>query len=305
MRLQTKERVLVTGATGLIGRHVISLLDERLEVYAVSRSRMPPNDGIHWLSCDLTVPGSVRDLVEKVEPAVVLHLAGAVRGDRSLDAVQPTLTTNLVATVELLEAATRARVKRIVVSGSLLEEPSGEAAASVPPSPYGASRWASTSYARMFHTLFDAPVTILRPSYAYGPGQDATKLLPYVITMLLRGERPNLSSGNRRMDFVFAEDVARAFVAAATAPAADGEIIDIGSGTMTRVCDVVATAVDVLGEDFPRPVFGAVPERPFEQEIHVDTEPATRLLGWNASTSLGEGLRKTVAWYVRQEQSRS
>ena len=146
---------------------------------------------------------------------MVLHLAGAVRGDRSLDAVHPTLTANLVATVELLEAATRTHVRRIVISGSLLEEPRGGGETAVPPSPYGASRWAATSYARMFHSLFDAPVTILRPSYAYGPGQESTKLLPHVITTVLRGERPELASGERRIDFVFAEDVARAYLAAA------------------------------------------------------------------------------------------
>jgi UDP-glucose 4-epimerase len=299
----TGERVLVTGATGLIGSHVLSLLGDHADVYAVSRSPMPSVDQVNWLAGDLGRSGSARDLIERVRPNVVLHLAGAVRGDRSLDAVHPTLTANLVATVELLEAATRAQVRRIVASGSLLEEPTGEGATLVPPSPYGASRWASTSYARMFHLLFETPVTILRPSYAYGPRQDTTKLLPHVISSVLRGERPELASGERRINFVFAEDVARAYLAAAMAPAVDGETIDIGSGVMTRVRDFVAAAVDVLGPDRPQPIFGAVGERPFEQEIRVDTAPATRLLDWTASTSLDEGLRKTVAWYVQQAQA--
>jgi UDP-glucose 4-epimerase len=297
------DRVLVTGATGLIGRHVVSLLHDDVEVYAVSRSKKSSTDRVNWLISDLSVPGSARELIERVEPGVVLHLAGAVRGDRTLDAVHPTLTANLVATVELLEAATRARVQRIVLSGSLLEEPTGGGATAVPPSPYGASRWAATSYARMFHSLFEAPVTILRPSYAYGPGQDSTKLLPHVIRSVLRGERPELASGERRIDFVFAEDVGQAYLAAAAAPGVEGETIDIGSGVTTQVRDFVGAAVDMLGQGCPRPKFGALPERPFEQEIHVDTAPAARLLGWTASTSLDEGLRKTVAWYVRQAQA--
>jgi UDP-glucose 4-epimerase len=299
----TGERVLVTGATGLIGSHVLSLLGDQPDVYAASRSPISSVDQVNWIACDLGKSGSARDLIEGVRPNVVLHLAGAVRGDRSLDAVHPTLTANLVATVELLEAATRAQVRRIVASGSLLEEPTGEGATLVPPSPYGASRWASTSYARMFHSLFETPVTILRPSYAYGPRQDTTKLLPHVISSALRGERPELASGERRIDFVFAEDVARAYLAAATAPAVDGETIDIGSGVMTRVRDFVAAAVDVLGPDRPQPIFGALRERPFEQEIRVDTAPAARLLDWTASTSLDEGLRKTVAWYVQHAQA--
>ena len=303
MNLLSGERVLVTGATGLIGRHVVALLRDNADVYAISRTKKSSTDRVNWLTCDLAEPGSAQDLIERVQPSVVLHLAGAVRGDRSLDAVYPTLTANLVATVELLEAATRARVQRIVLSGSLLEEPTAGGTTAVPPSPYGASRWAATSYARMFHSLFEAPVTILRPSYAYGPGQDATKLLPHVITSVLRGERPELASGDRRIDFIFAEDVGRAYLAAASAPAVDGATIDLGSGVTTRVRDFVAAAVDMLGHDFPRPMFGALPDRPLEQEIHVDTEPAERLLGWTASTSLEEGLRKTVAWYVRQEKA--
>jgi UDP-glucose 4-epimerase len=297
------DRVLVTGATGLIGRQVVSLLHDEVEVYAVSRSKKSSTDRVNWLTCDLSLPGSARELIEHVQPGVVVHLAGAVRGDRTLDAVYPTLTANLVATVELLEAATRTRVQRIVLSGSLLEEPTSGGTTAVPPSPYGASRWAATSYARMFHSLFEAPVTILRPSYAYGPGQDSTKLLPHVIRSVLRGERPELASGERRIDFVFAEDVGRAYLAAAGAAGVDGETIDIGSGVTTQVREFVGAAVDMLGKDCPRPIFGALPERPFEQEIHVDTAPAARLLGWTASTSLDEGLRKTVAWYVKQAQA--
>ena len=102
-----------------------------------------------------------------------------------------------MASVEILEAATRLGCRRVVSSGSLLEEPVGSAQA-IPPSPYGASRWAASAYARMFHALFDTPVVILRPSFAYGPGQETTKLVPHVITKLLAGESPELSS--RRAD---------------------------------------------------------------------------------------------------------
>jgi len=283
----------------LIGSTVVSLLDDTVEVYAVSRNARQSQGHVRWLESDLGKAGSARDIIQRVEPHVVIHLAGAVRGDRTLDAVQPTLTANLVATVQLLEAATRASVRRIVVSGSLLEEPMSGVVSAVPPSPYGASRWASSAYARMFHSLFETPVTILRPSYAYGPGQEAAKLLPHVITALLRGESPKLASGERQVDFVFAEDVGRAFVAAASAPAVEGETIDIGSGETRRVRDVVGTLVDMFGPGAPRPVFGAVPDRLLEQEIHVDTEPAARLLNWTASTSLKEGLRRTVKWHLR------
>jgi UDP-glucose 4-epimerase len=287
-------RILVTGASGLIGSHVLGALDRQVDVVAVSRRARADNDGLRWVAADLAEPGAIADIVRSVHPDVVIHLAGEVRGDRSLDAVGPTLRANLVATVELLEAATRAGCERIVLSGSLLEEPTGTDAQPIPPSPYGASRWAASGYGRMFHALFDAPVVTLRPSFAYGPRQERSKLIPHVTTALLEGRSPELSSGERQLDCVFAGDVAEAYVAAASAPGIEGHTIDIGRGVLTSVREVVELIVEYVGPSAGRPVFGAVPVRALEQELNVDVYRAAELLGWRATTSLEEGLRRTV-----------
>lgn len=181
-------RVLVAGTTGMIGTHVLRVLPREAEVVAVSRAPREGGGGrARWRICDLTQPGAATDLV--------IHLAGAVRGDRSLEAVGPTLHANLVATVELLEAATRASCHRIVLSGSQLEEPAVAGHHAVPPSPYGASRWPSSAYGRMFHAVFGTPVVVLRPQYVYGPGQRTTFLIPHVITALLDARSPQLKHG--------------------------------------------------------------------------------------------------------------
>jgi UDP-glucose 4-epimerase len=294
--LNTTSRVLVTGASGLIGRCVVRLLRGQVPLYGVSRDPPVADDDVIWLEADLGERGAAARIVAHVEPRAVVHLAGAVRGDRTLDAVLPTLQANLVGTVELLEAATRADVSRIVVSGSLLEEPASGDPVAVPSSPYGASRWASSMYARLFHAHFGTPVTVLRPSYVYGPGQ-RDKLIPHVISCALEGRPAELASGERMLDFVYADDVARAYIAALDAPAVLGQTVDIGYGALSRVSDVVETVLDLIGPDAPRPSYGAVPVRKFEQEIAVDTEPAKRLLGWTATTTLDEGLRHTVDWF--------
>src|SRR4051794_5263246 len=105
-------RVLVTGASGLIGSHLLNVLDEDLEVIAVSRSSRPGSESVRWVVGDLERPGQIGAIVEAERPEVVIHLAGAVRGDRALDAVGPTLRANLVATVELLETSVRLGVRR-------------------------------------------------------------------------------------------------------------------------------------------------------------------------------------------------
>lgn len=236
-------------------------------------------------------------MVASVRPHEIIHLAGAVRGDRSLEAVAPTLRANLVATVELLEAATRVGCRRIVLSGSLLEEPATGGPQAVPPSPYGASRWAASAYGRMFHALFDAPVVILRPSFVYGPAQDPTKLIPYVITGLLEGGSPQLSSGERLLDCVYAEDVAHAYIAAASVAGAEGSTIDIGRGVLTSVREIVELILEFIGPTTGQPVFGMLPVRALEQEVRVDVEETARVLGWRATTPLEEGLRATIAWF--------
>ena len=286
--------MLVTGASGLIGSHLLGVLDA--DVMALSRSAKPDEGRVRWQVCDIERPGALAGIVAAERPDVVIHLAGAVRGDRSLDAVGPTLRANLVATVELLEAAVAAGCRRIVLSGSLMEEPTGGAQA-VPPSPYGASRWASSAYGRMFHAIFDAPVTILRPSYAYGPGQERTKLIPYVITSLLAGVSPRLSSGEREIDWIYAEDVARAYLAAAAQPGVDGLTLDVGSGIRAPVNEVVDTIVELVGRTGGRPEIGVVPVRRMEQDVVPDIEATAAALAWRATTSLEEGLRRTVAWY--------
>jgi nucleoside-diphosphate-sugar epimerase len=296
--------VLVTGASGLIGSHVLRVLGPECDVVALSRVARPNEDGVKWLVGDLAEPGTTADIVTSVQPEVVIHLAGLVRGDRSLDTVAPTLRANLVASVELLEAATRVGCRRIVLSGSLLEEPATGGAETTPPSPYGASRWAASGYARMFHALFDAPVAILRPSFAYGPGQEPTKLIPHVITTLLDGESPELSTGDRLLDCVYAEDVARAYVAAASVRGVEGRTIDIGSGVLTSVRRIVELIVETVGPTEGRPLFGTQPVRPLEQNVEVATDDAAQVLGWRASTGLEEGLEATVAWYQERKAER-
>jgi UDP-glucose 4-epimerase len=146
-------------------------------------------------------------------------------------------------------------------------------------------------------------VVLLRIFMVYGPGQrDEKKLVPYVITSLLRDESPALSNGTRPVDWVYVDDVVDALLASAGAPGAVGETIDVGSGTLTPVREVVDEIVRLMRPSVELR-FGAVPERPNERVRVADAERAGALLDWAPRTSLEHGLAATVDWYTTREKA--
>jgi nucleoside-diphosphate-sugar epimerase len=198
-------------------------------------------------------------------------------------------------TVNVLTAAVENGCERVILAGSL-EEPN-KFETNIPCSPYAAAKSSVSIYARMFHMLYQLPVVILRIFMVYGPGQnDFTKLVPYVISCLLRGEAPRISSGERKVDWIFVDDVVDAFILAASAPAVEGSTVDVGSGTLLSIRSFVEQLVRLSNSDI-QPLFGALPDRPFEQIRVADTDSTYRMLGWKPATPLERGLRTTIRWY--------
>jgi nucleoside-diphosphate-sugar epimerase len=225
-------------------------------------------------------------------------MASAVTGARDLDLVLPLMAANQAAAVNLLTAVAKsAPAARVVLAGSL-EEPH-QPDDLTPSSPYAAAKWAATAYARMFAALWDVRVSVVQIAMAYGPGQfDATKLVPYAALALLRGDAVRLSSGTRLVDWVYVDDVVDAIVRTAEKDAAIGEAFDIGSGQTTSIRDTVELLALVVGCDSGLLDFNAVADRPRDHTKRADPRVAAQLLDWRSSTSLQDGLRKTVAWYA-------
>jgi UDP-glucose 4-epimerase len=292
-------RVLVTGASGFIG----SRLCERLavhgaEVHAVSRSNRQGKEqsAIHWWQADLAEIDALRQLFESSRPDTVIHLASHVVGGPNVDLVVPTLYSNLVSTVNLLTIATKAGCGRIVLAGTMMAPRPGDSDAPAG-SPYAVSKWASIEYARMFQALYGLPIVNLRIFMVYGPGQrDQQKLVPHTILSLLRGENPKLASGEWNVDWVYVDDVVDAFVAAAEAEGIEGRTLDVGSGQLVSVRDVVERLALLIDSEV-EPIFGALTDRPGEVPCVADVKQSTARLGWKPKISFDEGLRRTVAWY--------
>jgi nucleoside-diphosphate-sugar epimerase len=287
--------MLVTGASGFLGAHVCSrMVAAGAEVHGVSRTARPAAEApSRWWHADVEDLGEARRLVSEVRPEVILHLGGLVNGAPELGLVVPTFQSLVTSTVNLLQVAAEQSCRRVVLVGSLEEVDGGEVS---PTSPYGAAKSAATAYGRMFGELFGLGVVVTRPQMAYGPGQPCWKVIPSTILALLRGEAPRLSSGARAVDWIYVDDVVDGLLMASVAPGIEGATLDLGSGRLTPIREIVLMLVELLDAEVT-PVFGALADRPRMRERPADVARTNATIGWKPTTPLDVGLMRTVEWY--------
>jgi dTDP-glucose 4,6-dehydratase len=325
---------LVTGGAGFIGsavvRHLVTRSDETvvnldLLTYAgnlESVGSVVGNPRYRFEQVDINDGEAVHSIFAKYAPDVVLHLAAESHVDRSIDGPSQAVSTNVVGTFNLLEAArahweasdadARERFRFVHVStdevfGSLGRDGRfSETSLYAPSSPYAASKAGSDHLARAWHHTYGLPVLISNCCNNYGPFQFPEKLIPLMIIQAIQGEpMPVYGRGENVRDWLFVDDHVRALLAVAEHGRV-GESYLVGGSCERRNIDVVKAICSMVDEIVPDATLGPrdrlirfVEDRPgHDLRYAVDASKTMRELAWSPEVGFESGLRETVEWYV-------
>lgn len=300
---------LVTGGAGFIGSHLVQALVERGERVRVlddfstgRRENLTAVIGrIELIEGDVSDPEAARRAVDGCD--YVFHLAAVASVQASVERPQRTHLVNAGGTLNVLDAARRSGVRRVVLAsttalyGDHTALPLREELPLRPLSPYAASKAAGEAYCRAFHASYGLPTVALRFFNVYGPRQDPSSPYSGVISIfascMSRGERPTIyGDGKQTRDFVYVADVVRALLLACEQDEAVGSVFNVAGGKQTSILQLVEELNHALGTSLT-PLFA--PPRPGEVRFSQgDATRARQMLGWQPRVPLREGLTRLI-----------
>jgi dTDP-glucose 4,6-dehydratase len=317
----TGKKILVTGADGFIGSHLVeSLVANNYDVRAfvmynssnswgwLDQSSSHTQDSINVIAGDVRDPYGVAKAMEGCD--VVLHLAALISIPFSYEAPDAYVSTNINGTLNVLQAARKLGTQRVVCTstsetyGTAQFVPITEAHPLNGQSPYAATKIGADQLALSFYQSFDLPVTVLRPFNTYGPRQSARAVIPTIISQIAKGVRQiELGSLEPTRDFTFVRDTVKGFMQAAACDEALGQAINIGSGfeisikeTAELICKAMNADVEIR-QDSRR----LRPPKSEVERLFAGVDLAKELFGWDAKYAGRDGfirgLAETAEWF--------
>lgn len=310
-------RVLVTGGTGFVGANLVRrLLADGHAVHLLVRREhaawrldgIADDVALHEVSLDDLA--ALSSLTARVRPEWIFHLAasGAYSWQQDLDRM---VATNVTGTTNLVRACLAVGFEAFVNTGSSSEYGYKDHAPTErewvePNSHYAVTKAAATMFCRLTAQQKDAHIPTLRLYSIFGPWEEPNRLVPTLIVRGLDGMLPPLVDPDVARDYVFADDVSEAYIRAATTPGQErGAVYNVGSGVQTSLREIVEAARRVMAIAV-EPVWGSMPNRRWDTSVWVsDPHAIEAALGWQATTGVEEGLRRTVAWMAATAERRA
>lgn len=313
------KKVLVTGAGGFIGSHLVeSLLEKEADVRAFVKyngrgdwgmlSDLPSESqkSIEVISGNICDPFFVRKAVQGCD--YVFHLAALIGIPYSYVAPNDYVTTNIQGTVNILQACRDERTSRIVHTstsetyGTALYVPIDEKHPMQGQSPYSASKIAADKMAESYFKSFELPVVTVRPFNTFGPRQSARAFIPTVISQVLTRDKIVMGSLDPVRDMTFVKDTVEGFITVGLCDEVIGQAVNLGVGEGAMIGDVVKTILRILGKENMTIEQDPKRVRPSKSEVMKlisDNSIAKEVCGWTPKYSLEDGLAETVEWIKR------
>jgi dTDP-glucose 4,6-dehydratase len=314
------KKIVVTGAGGFIGSHLVeALVTAGASVTAVVRYNSNSLIG-NLTFLDRKVRNEVRVASGNVEDSdfmyrtiegqeIVLHLAALIAIPYSYEAPRSYVRANIEGTLNVLEAARRYNVSRVVhtstseVYGTALRVPIDETHPLQGQSPYSASKIAADKLAESYYRSFGTPAVTVRPFNTFGPRQSARAFIPTIISQALNRDEIRLGSLTPERDMTFVSDTVAGFIAAATTPAIEGLTINLGTGETHSVGWFAERLLNLMG--IAKPIVQEKqrmrPELSEVLKLVSDNTLALKTMGWLPKVTLDDGLRQTIA-FIRANQ---
>lgn len=303
----------MTGAGGFIGSHLAEALVKRgartrafVHYNALGKcgwlDDSPFKKKMEVIAGDIRDRSTVEQAMKNID--IVFHLAALIGIPYSYQSPESYVSTNVVGTLNVLQAARRLEPERALftstseVYGTARYVPIDESHPLQAQSPYSASKIGADKLVEAFHHSFNLPFVIVRPFNTFGPRQSARAIVPTIIVQCLKGKRIRLGSQHPMRDFNYVSDVVEGFLLAADSPKAIGRTINIGSGNTVSVhelAELIARLMKkkiVIQKDSQR-------IRPHKSEVEclqANNDLAFKLIGWKPRYSLEKGLRLTIDW---------
>lgn len=318
-------KALITGARGFGGSWLAKvLLDSGTEVVSYDRLSKRPSrlallgieDEVADETGDVRDPDRLGEVIRMHRPDAVFHLAAQAIIGEALESPVPTFQSNIEGTWNVMEAARRGGVQRVVVASSDKAYgphevlPYTEGAALQPTFPYDVSKAAADLIARSYWHTYQLPVAVTRFANIYGGGDlNFSRLVPETVSAVIDGRRPVIrSDGSPERDFLYVEDVARAYVAIAAALEAGkaaGEALNAGWGKPNAVREVVELICEIAGSEVEPDIRGeGNPDGEIDRQ-YLDAAKIRELIGWRPKVDLREGLERTLDWYRVHPEARA
>lgn len=316
-----KKHVLVTGAGGFIGSHLVEALGRegasvrafvrytsRADVGFLREASSALNGRLEIISGDLRDEAAIRQAVQGCD--IVFHLGALISIPYSYVHPREVAETNFMGTLNVLMACKDLGVERLVhtstseVYGTALRAPIDESHPLQGQSPYSASKIGADKLAESFYRSYALPVVTIRPFNTYGPRQSARAVIPTIITQALSQNTIHLGNLNATRDFTFVEDTVAGFLRGAEAKNVEGGTYNLGTGTEIRIGDLAKRIIKEIGKPV-KIVVDTQRLRPEKSEVYrllSDNSMAQEKLNWHPRVNLESGLRQTIEW-IEQHQA--